>query len=103
MIEKAKQYKNLILLIIAAVLLTVLIVADPLGFCARRAQQRAAIYNQMAVEKAEAEKEIAIIKARTKAELSRIQKGLDVVETESDVVILTDKREVVTEDFVITV
>ena len=84
MIEKAKQYKNLILLVIAVFFLIVLIAADPLGFCAKRAHDRAAIYNQMAVEKAEAEKEIAVIQARTEAELERIRQGLEVPEEETE-------------------
>ena len=84
MIEKAKQYKNLILLILAALFLVVLVASDPLGFCAKRAHDRAAIYNQMAVEKAEAEKEIAVIQARTEAELERIRQGLEVPEEETE-------------------
>ena len=77
MIEKAKQYKNLILLVLAAVFLIVLIAADPLGFCTRRVQEREAVRNEMAIEKAEAEKKIAIIKAQTDAELDRIRQGLE--------------------------
>ena len=77
MIEKAKQYKNLILLVLAAVFLIVLIAADPLGFCTRRAQEREAVRNEMAIEKAEAEKKIAIIKAQTDAELDRIRQGIE--------------------------
>ena len=84
MIEKAKQYKNLILLILIAVFLALLVASDPLGFCAKRAHDRAAIYNQMAVEKAEAEKEIAVIQARTEAELERIRQGLEVPEEETE-------------------
>ena len=77
MIPKLKQYKNLILLATAIILLAALIAADPLGFCAQRAHDRAVIHNQMAVEKAEAEQQIAIIKARTEAELKRIEQGLE--------------------------
>ena len=84
MIEKAKQYKNLILLILVVIFLVVLVASDPLGFCAKRAHDRAAIYNQMAVEKAEAEKEIAVIQARTEAELERIRQGLEVPEEETE-------------------
>ena len=78
--EKIRQYKNLILLSVAVILLVALIASDPLGFCAQRAHDRAAIYNQMAVEKAEAEKQIAIIRAQTDAELERIAKGGDLTE-----------------------
>ena len=77
MIQKIKQYKNLILLAAAVILVVTLIASDPLGFCAQRAHDRAAIQNQMAIEKAEAEQQIAIIKARTEAELKRIDSGLD--------------------------
>lgn len=75
MIEKMKQYKNLILLSLAVILLTALIASDPLGFCTQRAHNRAAIRNQMAIEKAEADQRIAIIKAQTDAELKRIAQG----------------------------
>ena len=78
MIQKIKQYKNLILLAAAVILVVTLIAVDPLGFCAQRAHDRAAIRNQMAIEKAEADKQIAIIKAQTDAELKRIEMGLDV-------------------------
>lgn len=77
MTEKLKQYKNLILLVTAVILLVALIAADPLGFCAQRSHDRAAIRNQIAIEKAEAEKQIAIIKAQTDAELKRIEMGFD--------------------------
>lgn len=78
MIQKIKQYKNLILLAVAVILLVTLIASDPLGFCAKRAHDRAAIRNQMAIEKAEADKQIAIIKAQTDAELKRIELGFEV-------------------------
>ncbi len=80
MIQKIKQYKNLILVVGVALLLVVLIAADPLGFCAKRSHDRAAIQNQIAIEKAEAEKEIAIIKAQTDYELKQIGQGLPVYE-----------------------
>lgn len=70
-----KQYKNLILLVIAVLLVIALIAADPLGFCTQRAHDRAAIRNQMEIEKAQTEREIAIIKAQTEAELLRIRNG----------------------------
>ena len=70
-----KQYKNLILLVIAVILVIALIAADPLGFCTQRAHDRAAIRNQMEIEKAQTEREIAIIKAQTEAELLRIRNG----------------------------
>ncbi len=80
MIQKIKQYKNLILVVGIAFLLVVLIAADPLGFCTKRSHDRAAIQNQIAIEKAEAEKEIAIIKAQTDYELKQIGQGLPVYE-----------------------
>ena len=80
MIKKIKQYKNLILVVGIALLLIALIASDPLGFCAKRSYERAAVRNQMAIEKAEADKEIAIIKAQTDYELKRIGQGLPVYE-----------------------
>ena len=80
MIKKIKQYKNLILVVGIALLLAVLIAVDPLGFCTKRSHDRAAIQNQIAIEKAETEKEIAIIKAQTDYELKRIGQGLPVSE-----------------------
>ena len=80
MINKIKQYKNLILVVGIALLLMVLIVSDPLVFCSQRSHDRAAIRNQIAIEKAEAEKEIAIIRARTEYELKQIEQGLPVTE-----------------------
>ena len=80
MIKKIKQYKNLILVVGIALLLAVLIAADPLGFCAKRSHDMAAIQNRIAIEKAEAEKKIAIIKAQTDYELKRIGQGLPVSE-----------------------
>lgn len=71
--DKLKQYKNLILLAIAVVLVIGIIAADPLGFVTERRHQRAIIQNEIAVEKAETEKRIAIIKAETDAELERIR------------------------------
>ena len=79
-IKKIKQYKNLILVVGIALLLAVLIAADPLGFCAKRSHDRAAIQNRIAIEEAEAEKKIAIIKAQTDYELKRIGQGLPVSE-----------------------
>jgi len=75
-----KQYKNLILLVIAVLLVIALIAADPLGFCTQRAHDRAAIRNQMEIEKALTEREIAIIKAQTEAELLRIRNGEIVID-----------------------
>ena len=73
--SKIKQYKNLIIVAAVAVFLFALLVSDPLGYFARRSHERAAIRNQMAIERAEAEKQIAIIGAQTEAELKRIEKG----------------------------
>lgn len=75
-----KQYKNLILLVTAVLLVIALIAADPLGFCTQRAHDRAAIRNQMEIEKAQTEREIAIIQAQTEAELLRIRNGEVVIE-----------------------
>ena len=92
MTERLKQYKNLILLVLAAVFILILIVADPLGFCAKRAHERAAIRNEMAIEKAEAERQIAIIRAQTDAELERISRGLE-PETDELVTEITEAGE----------
>lgn len=81
MIQKIKQYKNLILVVLAIILLVGLVAADPLGFVTERRHQRAMIQNQIAVEKAEAEKQIAIIRAQTDAELERIRQGLEIKDT----------------------
>ena len=72
MTEKIKQYRNLIILIAAVAIATLLLACDPLGYFAQRAHDRAAVYNQIAVEKAETNKQIAIINAQTEAELKRI-------------------------------
>ena len=74
-IAKLKQYKNLILVTALAVFFIALLAGDPLGFFAKRAHERSAIHNQMAVEKAQAEQQRAIIQAQTEAELRRIEKG----------------------------
>lgn len=83
MIDKIKQYKNLILVAALAVIFIALAAADPLGYAAERAHSRAAIRNRMAIEKAEAEKEIAIIKARTEAELKQIELSITVPQEEA--------------------
>ena len=69
-----KQYRNLIMMvfIIAAV---AVIAADPFGVCINRAHERAAIRNQMRIEKVQTECEIAIIQAQTEAELIRLKSG----------------------------
>ena len=77
MIDKIKQYRNLIILIVAVAIATLLLACDPLGYFAQRAHDRAAVYNQIAVEKAETNKQIAIINAQTEAELKRIAFGYD--------------------------
>ena len=87
MIEKIKQYKNLILLVIAILLVIGLVVCDPLGLLTERRHQRSMIQNQIAIEKAETEQRIAIIKAETNAELVRIQSGLPLEEAEDEVII----------------
>ena len=84
MIQKIKQYKNLLLVALAVILVVGLIAADPLGFVTERRHQRAMIQNQIAVEKAEAEKQIAIIKAQTDAELESIRQGLEVTDSETE-------------------
>ena len=70
-----KQYKNLILLVVAVLLIIALIASDPLGFGTQRVYERAAVRNQMAVEKAKIEQEIAIIQAQTEAALLQIKNG----------------------------
>jgi Tfp pilus assembly protein PilX len=84
MLQKIKQYKNLLLVALAIILVVGLIAADPLGFVTERRHQRAVIQNQIAVEKAEAEKQIAIIKAQTDAELERIRQGLEATDGETE-------------------
>ena len=49
--------KGTMLLVGIVLFLIVAIASDPLGFCAQRSHDRAAIRNQIAIEKAEAEKE----------------------------------------------
>ena len=73
MIEKIKQFKNLIFLVVAIVIFVGCLVADPLGYYAARRQYRANIANQIAIAKAETAKRIAIIQAETEAELLRIR------------------------------
>ena len=92
MTKKLKQYKNLILLVLAVVFIIILIASDPLGFCTKRAHERAAIQNEMAIEKAEADRQIAIIKAQTDAELERISQGLE-PETDEQVTEITEAGE----------
>lgn len=70
-----KQYKNLIILSAIVLGVIVLVASDPLGYFAERRHQRALIYNRIAIERAEAEKEVAIIKASMEAELVRIRQG----------------------------
>ena len=77
MIQKIKQFKNLILLVLGIALLAALIASDPLCFIAKRSQERAAIYNQMAIEKAEAERQIAVIEAEKKAQIRAIELGVE--------------------------
>lgn len=86
MTQKIKQYKNLILVAVAILLIIGVIASDPLGYMAGRRHQRALIQNQIAVEKAEAEKQIAIIRAQTDAELERIRNGQTVAETEEETI-----------------
>ena len=81
--EKIKQYKNLILLVTAVVLVIVILAIDPVGFFVERAHQRALIQNQIAIEKAETEKRIAIIQAEADAELVRIREGLPAEQTDT--------------------
>ena len=89
---KIHQYRHLLLLGIIVIALAVLIASDPLGFCVRRTHDRAAIRNQMAIEKAETEQRIAIIRAQTEAEMKRIASGqtLPVESSEAAMEVLTD-------------
>ena len=77
MLNVVKQYKNLILLVIGVILIVTLIASDPLGYCARRSYERAAIRNQMAIERAETEYQIAVIEAKRNAVIKRIENGLE--------------------------
>ena len=74
MIEKIKQFKNLILLVIGISLFCLILTLDPLGYFAVCRQYRAVILNQIAIAQAETDKRIAIIQAETEAELLKIKK-----------------------------
>lgn len=71
--KKIKQYRNLILLVAVIAAVISLFAADPLGYAAKKQHERAAIRNQIAVEKAEAEKQVAILQAEKEAEVKRIE------------------------------
>ena len=71
-----KQYRNLIGLVTVTILIIIVLASDPLGMVVKRRQERAAVWNQIAIEKAETEKRIAIIQAEQEAELIRIHQGL---------------------------
>ncbi len=71
-----KQYKNMILLAVAIVLIIGIIAMDPLGMIAKRRHERAEIRNRIAIEEAETAKRIALIQAEREAELIRIHQGL---------------------------
>ena len=73
MIEKIKQYRNLIFLLLAMAAAAGLLASDPLGCVAKRRYERAAIMNRMAIEKAETEKQIAVTEAEKEAEVKRIE------------------------------
>lgn len=75
------QYRNLITLVIVTIIILVTVASDPLGTAVKRKQERAAIRNQIAIEQAEAEKRIAIIKAEQEAEIIRIHQSLGDVDT----------------------
>ena len=83
MMKILRQYKNLIA-IAAVILIAVLFASDPFEFHAKRAYERAAIHNRAAVEKAEAEKQIAIINAEKDAAVRRIARGLELTEEMAD-------------------
>ncbi len=71
-----KQYKNMILLAVAIVLIISIIAMDPLGMIEKRRHERAEIRNRIAIEEAETAKRIALIQAEREAELIRIHQGL---------------------------
>ena len=71
-----KQYKNLIMLVAVIVLAICVVASDPLGMIAGRKLARERIYNQIAIEEAETEKRIAVIKVEQKAEMIRIYQGI---------------------------
>ena len=77
-----KRYKNLILLVAAIIVAICIIASDPLGTAVKHRHEREAIRNRIAIEQAETEKRIAIIKAEKEAELIRIHQSLGNVETE---------------------
>ena len=74
MIEKIKQFKNLIFLVLGILLFCLVLALDPLGYFAMRRQHRAVNLNQIAIAQAETDKRIAIIHAETEAELLKIKK-----------------------------
>ena len=77
-----KQYKNLILLVTAIIVVICIIASDPIGTAVKHRYEREAVKNQTAIEKAETEKRIAIIKAEQEAELIRIHQSLGNVDAE---------------------
>ena len=73
MIEKIKQYRNLIFLVLIIAAAAGIMASDPLGHMAQRRYERAAIMNRAAIEKAETEKRVAILEAEKEAEIKRIE------------------------------
>ena len=93
MLKVIKQYKNLIALIIAVVLIIAVIASDPLGCMARRRHERAAIRNQIAIEQAETDKRLAVIKAEKEAEIIRVYQGFGNVSEKELIEIFTEEAE----------
>ena len=77
-----KQYKNLIALVAAVILVIGIIASDPLGIIAKRKYERAAIRNQIAIEQAQTQKRITVIRAEQEAEMIRIYQSLGDVDAE---------------------
>lgn len=69
------QYRHLIICILVGVLCFLYLCSDPSGRAAQRKYERSKIENQIQIEKAETDKELAIIEAKKEAEVLRIKNG----------------------------
>lgn len=69
-LEKIKQFQNLILLITVILFLTWF---DPMVYFVKKSHERAEIFNKIRIEQAETERQIALIKAHMEAELAQIR------------------------------
>lgn len=75
------QYRHLIICILIGVLCFLYLCSDPSGRAAQRKYERTKIENRIQIEKAQTDKELAIIEAEKEAEVLRIKGGIS---TESD-------------------